>query len=169
MGSREGNTSLPSIHTEFTSFFCEPHIASCSDVTNTDLPPVWELLNNGLNHWLTTWGKHWVSHGSTGEGNSAVWPEGVEPGCTSPRSHLWADCLWGRISFWRSLPLEFSTVSLQHGWAFLLFLVVSFHHNNLSNYKPVKHHPNHTTLLTAHLLIVRLPNEASQNSIVHNS
>jgi len=32
---------------------------------------VWEQLNHSLNLWLTTWGKHWVSHGSTGEGNSS--------------------------------------------------------------------------------------------------
>jgi len=63
---------------------------------------VWELLSHGLNHWLITWGKDWVSPGSTGEGSSAVWPEGVKPGCTSPRPHLRADWHWGRISFWRS-------------------------------------------------------------------
>jgi len=44
-----------------------------------------------------------LSHGSTGEGNSCVWPEGVEPGYTSLRPHLRAECLWGRISFWRFL------------------------------------------------------------------
>ena len=56
---------------------------------------VWALLSHSLNHW--TWDKDWVSHGSTGEGNSAAWPEGVEPGCTSPRSHLRADCHWERL------------------------------------------------------------------------
>ena len=35
-----------------------------------------------------------------------------------------------------------------------IFLIVAFHHNNLSNYKPVKYHPNHATLLTVHLLTV---------------
>lgn len=44
---------------------------------------VWELLSPGLNHWLSSWGKDPLSPGSTGEGNSAVWPEGVEPGCAS--------------------------------------------------------------------------------------
>jgi len=44
------------------------------------LSTVWEFLNHGLNLWLTTWGEQWVSHGSTGEGNSPVWLEGVEPG-----------------------------------------------------------------------------------------
>ena len=29
--------------------------------------------------------------------------QGVEPGCTSPRPHLRADCHWGRVSCWRSL------------------------------------------------------------------
>ena len=38
------------------------------------------------------------------EGNSPVWLEGVEPGCTSLRSHLMADCHWGRMSGCRSHP-----------------------------------------------------------------
>ena len=70
-------------------------------------PHVWELLNHGLNLWFTTWGEHWVSCGSTGEGNSPVWPGEVEPGCTSPRPHLRAHCHWGRISSWRLLLMEF--------------------------------------------------------------
>ena len=60
---------------------------------------VWELLSHSLNYWLSTWAKDWVSPGSTGEGNSDVWPEGVEPGCTSLKPHLRADCQGGRI-FW---------------------------------------------------------------------
>ena len=52
------------------------------------------------------------SPGSTGEGNSAVWPEGVEAGCTSLRPHLRADCHWGRISGWRFLSCGVSLVSL---------------------------------------------------------
>ena len=55
---------------------------------------------------LTTWGECWVSCGSTGGGNSAVWPEGVEPGSTSPKPHVRADSQGGRISLWRSLLLE---------------------------------------------------------------
>jgi len=94
-------------------------------------PNVWELLNQGLNLWLTTWGKHWVSSGSTGEGNSAVWLEGVEPGCTSPRSHLRADCHWGRISFWRLLLVEF-LVSLQHWWALSFIYDYLFQCDNLT-------------------------------------
>jgi len=70
-------------------------------------PHVWELLNHGLNLWFTTWGEHWVSCGSTGEGNSPVWPAGVELGSTSPRPHLRADFHWGRISSWRLLLGEF--------------------------------------------------------------
>jgi len=53
---------------------------------------VWELLSHGLNHWLITWGKDPVSPGCTGEGNSAVGLEGVEPGCPSLRPHLRAEC-----------------------------------------------------------------------------
>ena len=49
-------------------------------------PGVWELLGHGLSHWLSTWGKGPVSSGSTGEGNSVVGPEGVEPGCISQTS-----------------------------------------------------------------------------------
>ena len=30
---------------------------------------VWELLNHGLNLWLTTWGERWVSRRDTGEHN----------------------------------------------------------------------------------------------------
>jgi len=49
--------------------------------------------------WLSTWGKDPISPGSTGEGNSHVWPEGLQPGCTSLRTHLRADCQLGRFSF----------------------------------------------------------------------
>jgi len=48
-------------------------------------------------------GKGLVSPGSTGGDSSAVGQEGVEPGCTSLRPHLKADCYWGRISGWRWL------------------------------------------------------------------
>jgi len=72
-----------------------------------EFPYVWELLNHGLNLWLTTWGKHWVSCRSTAESNSAVPPERVEPGSTSPRPHVRADCHWWRISSWRWLLVEF--------------------------------------------------------------
>jgi len=66
---------------------------------------VWELLNHVMNLWLTTWGEHWVSYRSTREGNSATWPEGVEPGCTSPRPNLRLTatekgCLSGDCSSW---------------------------------------------------------------------
>ena len=49
---------------------------------------VWELLSHSLNYWSITWGKDWVSPGSTGEGNLPVWQKG---------------CHWGRISSCRSL------------------------------------------------------------------
>jgi len=95
---------------------------------------VWELLNDGLNHWLITWGEHWVSRGSTGEGNSAVWPEGVEPGCTSPRLHLRADYYWGRISFWRLFPLEFLCKPRIWVSVFICFWSPPFHCDNASSY-----------------------------------
>ena len=79
----------------------------CDTSTSKFFPhAVWELLSHGLNHCLITWGKDWVSHGSTGEGNSLVWLEGLEPGSTPPRPHLRADWHWGRISFLRSLFCE---------------------------------------------------------------
>jgi len=93
------------------------------------LPFVWELLNHGLNLWLITWGEHWVSCGSTGEGNSPVWLEGVEPGSSSPRPRWRADCHWGRISFWRSLLLEFFLWAYNMGEHFHLFS-----NYNLSSY-----------------------------------
>ena len=99
---------------------------------------IWELLNHGLNLWLTTWGKHRVSHRSTGEGNSSVWPEGVEPGSTSPRPHLKADCHWGRISSWRLLLLEslqaYTTGELL---SFVSFSMLLCKRDNLSGPIPV--------------------------------
>jgi len=97
---------------------------------------VWELLNHSLNLWLITWGKHWVSPGSTGEGNSAVWPEGVEPGCTSPRPHLRADYHWERIFFLEISPLwSFSCKprSLDTGKHSFSVFFSHFHHDNLSS------------------------------------
>lgn len=113
------------------------------------LATVWELLNYDLNLWLTTWGKHWVSRGSTGEGNSRVWLEGMEPGSTSPRPHLRADCHWGRNSFWRLLPLEFFCKPRR--WVTILFSIIPFYHNNLSSYIVCRYQPNLTTLYTCWL------------------
>ena len=71
------------------------------------------------NCWVMAWNTDWapgeripVSPGSTGEGNSPVQPEEVEPGSTSLRPHLRAGCHCGRISGWRSLPCGVSIVSL---------------------------------------------------------
>ena len=57
----------------------------------------WELLNHGLNLWLTTWGECWVSCRGTGECNF-TW--------VTEKPNLKADSQGGRISIWRSLPLE---------------------------------------------------------------
>ena len=51
-----------------------------SSTREANFHSVWELLSDGLNHWLNTWGKDPVSLRSTGVGNSAVWP------------HLSTDC-----------------------------------------------------------------------------
>jgi len=71
------------------------------------------------NCWVTAWTTDWLpgektqlSPGSTGEGNSCVWPEGVEPGCTSLRPHLRADCLCGWVCGWRSLSCGVFPASL---------------------------------------------------------
>ena len=82
---------------------------------------VWELLNHGLNLWFITWGEHCVSPGSTDEGSSAVWQEGVEPGCTSPGPHLRAECNWGSIYLWRSLLLEFFLQAYDTGDLFFIY------------------------------------------------
>ena len=91
---------------------------------------VWELLNDNLNLWLITWGEHWVSCGSTGEGNSPVWREGVEPGSTSPRSHLRADCQWRKALFLEIAPLGvffcvlMVWVSIFHLFPIVIFLAI---------------------------------------------
>ena len=114
-------------------------------------PSVWELSNHGLNLWLTTWGKHWVSHGSTGEGNSAVWLEGVEPGCTSPRPHLRADWHWGRIFLWRLLLGEFSC-DLTMQVSILPFISdYLFQCDNLSSSALSKDQPDFSVYLLVHL------------------
>ena len=64
---------------------------------------VWELLNHGLNLWLTTWGECWVSRRGTGECNLTwVTRRGGDP----LRPHLRADSQAGKISIWRSLLVE---------------------------------------------------------------
>lgn len=60
------------------------------------------------------------------------------------------DCQQGRISLWRSLPVEFSLWG--HGWAFHSFLIISFPFLVI---QPAKCHPNHATLLMVYLLIVQ--------------
>ena len=101
---------------------------------------VWELLSHSLNYWLSTWGKDPVSPESTGEGNSAVWLEGLQPGCTSLRPHLRADCPWGRISFWRSLlgePFPCKPGILWYRWAiFFPSLIAPFYCAGLSVITP---------------------------------
>jgi len=54
-----------------------------------------------------------------------VWLEGVEPGCTSLRPHLRADCCWRRISGWRSFPCELRSSETSQYISF--FFVTPFH------------------------------------------
>jgi len=82
---------------------------------------------------LTIWGKHWISHRSAGEGSKAVWLEGVEPGCTSPRPHLRADCPWagegslsGDCSLWSFLQ------AYNTGEHFHLSMIIFFQCDNLT-------------------------------------
>lgn len=77
-------------HQHFVWFFC---FDSCTVTVKLQPEPLMEHLEEGP-------GQPW----STGEGNSAVGREGVEPGCTCLRPHLRAGCGWGRSSGWRSLP-----------------------------------------------------------------
>jgi len=122
---------------------------------------VWELLNHDLNLWWITWGKHWDSCARTGEGNSPLWPEGVEPVSTFPRPHLRADCHWERISFSRLLPLEFFckpktwVSTCIYFWSSLSTLII------LLVMWRVKYQPNHTTLPIVYLLIVHPCNDNS--------
>ena len=82
--------------------------------------PLYE--NCWITAWTTDWSpEDWVSYGSTGEGNSPVWPEGVEPGSTPPRPHLRADCQRGRISFWSCLFLWCFSL-----WAWLLEALLGY-------------------------------------------
>ena len=71
------------------------------------------------NWWVTAWTtdsapgeKDVVSPGNTGEGNSPVQPEGVEPGSTSHRPHLRGECQCRRIFGWRFLSWGVFFVSL---------------------------------------------------------
>ena len=132
------------------SQFCNDF--SClTDSVAVLLIPLWELLSHGLNHWLITWGEHWVSPGSTGEGNSAVWLEGLQPGCISLRPHLRADCPWGRISGWILFPWEFFLWAYNTGEHFINFLLSLSTMIILLVLWPVKYRPNHATLLTVYL------------------
>ena len=64
------------------------------------------------NCWITAWTSDWLR-----QAPSQPWEHrwrqfncvtrGVEPGSTSPRPHLRADCHWWRISSWRLLFVEF--------------------------------------------------------------
>ena len=123
--------------------------------------PVWEL-SYGPDPWLITWGKDWVIHGSTGEGNSPVWLEGMEPGYASPRPPfmgwlpLWKDLFQEILLFGVFYCKPRMRVSIAFIFAYLfppwklIFLTI-------------KYHSNHTTLLTLCLLIVHIPCECSCN------
>jgi len=91
---------------------------------------------------------------NTGEGISPVWLEGVRPGSTSPRPYLRADCHWGRISFWRLLPLEFFWEPRKQVSVFIYFWLHLSTMIILVVIWPVKYQPNHTALLIVYLLTV---------------
>ena len=83
------------------------------------------------NCWITAWTSDWSPEVSTESAGGAQLKaihlcdqKGVEPGCTSPRPHLRADCPWGRVSFWSLLLLEF----------FLWVYNVGEHFSTISNY-----------------------------------
>jgi len=59
------------ILSSWTAFkFCDIDYEYFLKILEIILLGVWELLNHSLNLWLTTWGECWVSHRSTGGGNS---------------------------------------------------------------------------------------------------
>ena len=69
------------------------------------------------NCWVRAWTTEWTPVERTrsalgAQVKASVWPAGVEPGCTSLRPHLRADCHWGRISGWRSFSCGVFPVSL---------------------------------------------------------
>ena len=72
--------------------------------------PLFSKLLYG-NCWVTAWTTDWAPGERTRSALGAqvkaiqLWSEGVEPGCTSLRPHLRADCHWGRITGWRSVFL----------------------------------------------------------------
>ena len=73
--------------------------------------------------------------------------KGVEPGSTSPRPHLRADCQGGRVSFWMLFLLVFFFLKTKDmGEHFHLFSIVPFQGDNLSGCEICRYQPNHTTL-----------------------
>ena len=110
---------------QFTLKVCESRdVQYCMGTAESRPEPLIEYLWKGP-----------VSPGSTGEGNSAVAQEGVDPGCTSPRPHLRADYNRRRISFWRSVfcgDFPVWAEIFEGGWAFFSSLL-PFHHVNLSH------------------------------------
>jgi len=84
-------------HTKFSMLHFMPLLIQMTLQAFAVMSSVWELLNHGLNLWLTTWGKCCFSCRGTGECNF-TW--------VTPRPHLRAHSQGGRISIWRSLLLE---------------------------------------------------------------
>ena len=88
-------------------------------------------------------------------------------GSISPRPHLRADCHWGRISFWRLLPLEFFFFSCEpRTWVSIYFWLYFSSAVNLLVIQAVKYQPNPTTLLIVYLLIVC---HVANTKEIHNS
>ena len=116
------------------------------------------------NCWVTVWTTDWTPGERTlsalGAQVKAIHlcdQKGVEPGSTSPRPHLMADCHWGRISFWVSLLFGVfhckpRSLDISEHFFFdslfctmIIFLTIT----------PVKYHSNHATLSTQNLLTVQ--------------
>jgi len=131
---------------------------------------LWELLNHGLNLWLITWVKHWVSHGSTGEGN---WLEGVEPDSPSPRPPF-----KGWLSLRKDLFLKIASPGVfpckpaTQMSILYLFLILSFQRDNLSRFTICGYQSDHTILYicwlcTSYILKFKNYEANSLNFIIH--
>ena len=87
------------LHFSETNYICGEFLWRRLDVI---FNVIWERLSYS---WPTDWAPRGKDRSALGAQVRVIqlWLEEVEPGCTSLRPHLRADCYWGRSSFWRSL------------------------------------------------------------------
>ena len=88
--------------------------------------------------------------------NSPVWLEGVEPGTTSSRPHLRADCHWWRICFWQLFLLVFFSKPRTWVSIFIYFWLSPSTVKIFLALQSVKCQPNHTALYICWLNISQI-------------